>query len=147
MHIAIGSDHGGFKLKQAIIASLKKRKLSVKDFGSDSEESCDYPQYAYQVAKYVAAKSARRGILVCKSGIGTSIVANKVAGIRAALCHNIKTAKLSRQHNDANVLVLGSLFVDSAKAKKMINEWLATKFEGGRHLRRVKQIERIEHHV
>lgn len=147
MQIAIGSDHGGFTLKQQLIDFLKKKKYSVKDFGTDSEESCDYPQYAYRVAKYVAGGKSRKGILVCKSGIGNSIVANKVKGVRAALCYNVKAAQLSRRHNDANVLVLGSLFVDSAKAKKMIDAWLRTAFEGGRHLRRVKQIERIEHHV
>lgn len=144
MQIAIGSDHGGFKLKQQIITFLKKKKLSVKDFGTDSEASCDYPQYAFRVAKYVAGNRMCKGILVCKSGIGNSIVANRVRGVRAALCHNIKTARLSRQHNDANVLVLGSLFVDNAKAKKIINVWLSTKFEGGRHLRRVKQIEEFK---
>lgn len=147
MQIAIGSDHGGFKLKQQIVTFLKKKKFSIKDFGTDSEASCDYPQYAYRVAKYVAGKRSRKGILVCKSGIGNSIVANRVRGVRAALCHNVKTAKLSRQHNDANVLVFGSLFTNSSKAKKMIRAWLTTQFEGGRHLRRIKQIERIQRNV
>ena len=147
MNIAIGSDHGGFKLKQKIIEFLKKNKHQVKDFGTYSEDSCDYPEFAYRVAKYVGRSRSRRGILVCKSGIGNSIVANKAKGVRAALCHNIKTAKLSRQHNDANILVLGAFFVDSRKAKSMIKVWLKTKFEGGRHLRRVKQIERIEKNV
>ena len=147
MKIAIGSDHGGFKLKEQITKFLKRKEYKVMDFGTNSEQSCDYPLIAYSVAKSVSRKDSKRGILVCKSGIGNSITANKVKGIRAALCYNIKAAKLSRKHNDANVLVLGALFIDFAKASKMIDIWLNTEFEGGRHLRRVKQIERIEKSV
>jgi ribose 5-phosphate isomerase B len=104
----------------------------------------DYPDTAYQVARAVSGRRVARGILVCKSGIGNCIVANKVAGVRAALCHEVRAARLSRQHNDANILVLGSLFVKDALAKKMVDVWLATPFEGGRHARRLKKIERIE---
>ena len=147
MNIAIGSDHGGYKLKQQIISFLKRKKYRVKDFGTYSQESCDYPEFAYKVAKSVGRGNSHRGILICKSGIGSSIVANKVKGIRAALCCNIKMVRLSRKHNDANVLVLGALFTNLVKAQKMIEVWLNTDFEGGRHFRRVKQIERIERNV
>lgn len=147
MKIAIGSDHGGFKLKEKIVIFLKSRKYQVNDFGAFSEESCDYPLIAYDVAKKVASKKNNKGILICKSGIGNCIVANKVKGIRAALCYNIKAAKLSRLHNDANVLVLGAVFTNFTKAKGIIETWLNTDFEGGRHLRRVKQIEGIENNV
>ncbi len=147
MKIAIGSDHGGFKLKQQVVKFLKSSKYVTKDFGTNSENSCDYPLIAYKVAKSVANKSSHRGILICKTGIGNCIVANKIKGIRAALCYNIKAAKLSRKHNDSNILVLGALFTNIAKAKKIIEVWLNAEFEGGRHLRRVKQIERIEESV
>lgn len=147
MKIAIGSDHGGFQLKEKIAGFLRKKGYKVLDFGTDSLESCDYPLIACEVAKSVAKKKADKGILVCKTGIGNSIVANKVKGIRAALCYNIKAAELSRRHNNSNVLVLGALFTDIAKAKDIMGVWLKTKFEGGRHTRRVKQIERIEKYV
>ncbi len=147
MKIAIGSDHGGFRLKQQIVKFLRLKKYKVKDFGINREESCDYPAIAYDVAKSVARRDSNRGILVCKSGIGNCIVANKVKGVRAALCYNIKVTKLSRKHNDSNILVLGALFTNIAKAKKMIDIWLNTEFEGGRHLRRIRQIERIEKSV
>ncbi|MDD5618681.1 MAG: ribose 5-phosphate isomerase B [Candidatus Omnitrophica bacterium] len=147
MKIAIGSDHGGFKLKEKVIKFLKSKKHKVKDFGTNSIQSCDYPLIAYGVANSVAKKKTQKGILICKTGIGNSITANKVKGIRAALCYNIKAAELSRRHNDSNVLVLGALFTNYSKAKKIIEVWLKTKFEGGRHMRRVKQIERIEENV
>jgi len=147
MKIAVGSDHAGFELKLKVISYLKKKGYSVKDFGTYSQQSCDYPFFAYKVAKAVALKRYLRGILICKTGIGNSIVANKVKGIRAALCYNILAARLSRLHNDANILVLGAEFVNIKVAKKIIDIWLNTDFEGGRHLRRIKQIERIEKYV
>lgn len=147
MKIAIGSDHGGFKLKQQIVKFLKAKKYKIKDFGTDREESCDYPLIAFDLAKSVARGDSGRGILICKTGIGNCIVANKVKGIRAALCYNVKAAKLSRKHNDSNILVLGALFINMLKAKKIIQVWLSSEFEGGRHLRRIKQIERIEKSV
>lgn len=147
MKIVIGSDHGGFKLKEKIIKFLEAKKFQIEDMGTHSLESCDYPLIAYEAAKAVARKSKNRGILICKTGIGNSIVANKVKGIRAALCNSIIAAKMSRKHNDANILVLGSRFVNINKAKKIIEVWLNTEFEGGRHLRRIKQIERIEENV
>ncbi len=142
--IAVGCDHGGWRLKEIIIGYLRKKGLYVLDMGTFSEESMDYPDTAYKVARAVAAGRAARGILICKSGIGNCIVANKVAGVRAALCHQVRAARLSRQHNDANILVLGSLFVKEAMAKKMVDVWLATPFEGGRHARRLQKIEKIE---
>jgi ribose 5-phosphate isomerase B len=147
MKIAIGSDHGGFQLKRKVVKLLKSKKHKVMDLGTDSCDSCDYPLIAYEVAGCVAKKKSDRGILICKTGIGNSIAANKVKGIRAALCYNIKAAELSRRHNNSNILVLGALFTDITKAKRIIDVWLNTKFEGGRHLRRVKQIERIEKNV
>ena len=143
-NIAIGSDHGGFSLKERFKAYLKKKGYAVKDAGCFNEKSCDYPAYAYAVAKEVSSGRCSKGILICKSGIGNSIAANKVKGARAALCYNVKAARLSRQHNDANLLVLGSVFVKETLAKRILNVWLNTEFEGGRHLRRVQQIKEIE---
>ncbi|MCX7927330.1 MAG: ribose 5-phosphate isomerase B [Candidatus Omnitrophica bacterium] len=142
--IAIGSDHGGFRLKENLKVYLKKKGFKIIDVGTFSEESCDYPVYAYAVAKKVAEGKAGCGIVICKTGIGVSIVANKVHGIRAALCYNVKAAILSRQHNNANVLSLGALFVSKKKAQAIVDAWLETNFEGGRHKRRIKLIEEIE---
>jgi ribose 5-phosphate isomerase B len=127
-----------------LVSYLKTKKLAVVDVGTFSEESVDYPDTSYKVARLVSQKKVKRGVLICKSGIGNSIVANKARGVRAALCYNIRAARLSRLHNDANVLVLGSLFVSADKAKKIVDVWLKTDFEAGRHLRRLKKIERIE---
>jgi len=142
--LLIASDHAGFILKEKLKKYLNKKGIVVKDLGTYSRERCDYPEYAYKLAKGISSGEYKRGILACKSGIGDSIVANKVSGVRAALCYNLKAAKLSREHNDSNVLVLGSAFVKADLAKKMVVAWLNTKFLGGRHLRRVKQISEIE---
>jgi len=142
--IIIASDHGGFRLKEKIRSFLEKKGYQVKDAGCFNQESCDYPAYAYAAAKEVSSGNFSKGILICKSGIGNSIVANKLPRVRAALCYNLKAAKLSRKHNDANVLVLGDLFVKEAMAKRIVGLWLKTEFEGGRHLRRVEQIRDIE---
>jgi ribose 5-phosphate isomerase B len=142
--ILIASDHAGFDLKEKLKKFLEKKGIAAKDLGTYSRERCDYPLYAYELAKAISLKKAKRGILICKSGVGTSIVANRVPGVRASLCHNLKIAKLTRQHNDSNVLVLGSGFVKPDLAKKMVIAWLNTKFLGGRHLRRVKLINRID---
>ncbi len=144
MKIAIGSDHGGFRLKQSLIDYLKKNSHNVIDAGCFNDKSCDYPQYSHEVAALVSKKRADRGITICKSGIGNSIVANKVKGIRAALCYSIPQARSSREHNDANVLVLGAAYTKPAVAKKIVSVWLRTKALGGRHARRVKQIEKLE---
>jgi ribose 5-phosphate isomerase B len=142
MKIAIGADHGGYRLKEEIKAYLKRRKISFKDFGSFSEESVDYPDIGKKVAKAVASKKYKFGILVCGTGLGMSMVANKVKGIRAALCHNVYTAQMSRAHNDANVLSLGGRVLKKALALKIVDAFLKTAFEGGRHLRRVRKIEK-----
>lgn len=145
MKIALGSDHGGFQLKSSIRDFLlKKKALSVVDHGAFSEESMDYPDTAYKVAIDVSKGRVERGILVCKTGIGNCIASNKLPGVRAALCYNARAARLSRLHNDANILVLGSFFVNARQAKKIVGIWLSTPFEGGRHQRRLKKIERIE---
>jgi len=139
--LLIASDHAGFALKKKLLSYLDKKGISVQDLGTYSEERCDYPVYAYALAKMISSGEAKQGILICKSGIGNSIVANRSPGVRAALCDNLKIAKLSREHNDSNVLVLGSAFVKADLAKKMVTAWLKTKFLGGRHLRRVKLID------
>ena len=142
--LLIASDHAGFALKEKLKDYLQNKAISVKDLGTYSKERCDYPVYAYALAKNISSKKYKRGILICKSGVGTAIVANRLPGVRAALCDNLKIAKLSRQHNDSNVLVLGSAFVKADLAKRMVSSWLNTKFLGGRHLRRIKLINQID---
>lgn len=145
--ILIASDHAGFVLKEKIKPFLIKRGLKVKDLGVHSRERCDYPDLAFLLAKAISQGKYRRGILICKSGIGNSIVANRFSRVRAALCYNVKAARLSREHNDSNVLVLGSAFVNAAGAKKMLNVWLAAKFLGGRHKRRLHKIKEMEKEI
>ena len=142
--IFIGADHRGFELKTRIAASLKKLGHEVVDAGSYDPAPCDYPAISYEVATHVARMKKARGILLCLTGIGHSIAANKVPGAYAALCYNKEAAVLSRQHNNANILVLGANFVPERKMIELIETWLTTEFEGGRHLRRVKQIKAIE---
>lgn len=145
--LLIASDHAGFVLKEKLNNYLDKKGIGIKDLGTYSKERCDYPEYAYSLAKSIASGKYKRGILICKSGIGNSIVANRVAGVRAALCYNLKSAKFSREHNDSNVLVLGSAFVKADLAKRMVSAWLNTKFLGGRHLKRLKLINKIEQEI
>lgn len=148
MQIIIGADHGGFEIKGELVEALKKQGHDVEDAGTFTAESCDYPEIGAKVAEGVSRKKFDRGILICKSGIGLSIVANKFRGVRAALCHDMKQAKLSREHNDANVLVLGSHQVAQGEIEKIIQTWLVTPFESdGRHERRVKQIDDIERKI
>jgi ribose 5-phosphate isomerase B len=142
--IIVGSDHAGFKLKENLKPYLLKLGYKVNDVGTYSAERCDYPHIAYNLAKQVFSGKYDRGILICYTGIGNSIVANRLPGIRAALCYNIKAAKLSRQHNNSNVLVLGAAFVSAALAKRIVRVWLMTEFTGGRHRRRLNQIKTIE---
>jgi len=139
--VAIGSDHAGFELKQALKEMLVKQGIAVEDFGTFSTESCDYPDYARLVAGAVSSGAFEKGILVCGSGIGVSIVANKVRRVRAALVADLETAKLSRQHNNANVLCLAGRTTSASQAREIIDVWLKTEFEGGRHGRRVDKIE------
>ncbi|MFA4988821.1 MAG: ribose 5-phosphate isomerase B [Candidatus Omnitrophota bacterium] len=145
--LLIASDHAGFALKEKLRDYLGGKGVNVKDLGTYSRDRCDYPEYAAKLAGTISRGEAGRGILICKSGIGNSIVANKFPGVRAALCHNLKSARLSRQHNDSNVLVMGSAFVKAELAKKMAGLWLKTEFLGGRHLKRVKLINGIENQI
>ncbi len=147
MRIAIGADHGGFELKAKIIKYLRKKGHAVKDFGTYSPESCDYTKYGFLVGRAVGSGKYSRGILICKSGVGMSIVANKVNGVRAVVSHDAKVAKFSREHNDSNVIVFGSKFINLQKVKRILDVWLRTNFLGGRHLRRVRQIRDIEHEI
>ncbi len=140
MNIAIGSDHAGFTRKQEILTYLQAQGHKVKDLGTYSKDSMDYPDIAVEVAKLVASREVERGILICGSGIGVSIVANKTEGVRAANCLNEEMASLSRQHNDANVLTLGERLVDTKTALSMVDVFLTTPFEGGRHEQRVNKI-------
>lgn len=140
MRIAIGSDHGGFELKNKLVSYLREKGISVEDFGTNSNESVDYPKYAHLVANEVL-KDFDLGILVCGTGIGIGIAANKVKGIRAALCYDINTATLAREHNNANILVLGGRTTSEELAKEITDVFLSTEFEGGRHQRRVDMME------
>lgn len=142
--VFIGADHRGFELKGRIIAAIKKLGHEVVDAGSYDPAPCDYPAISYDVASNVVKMKNARGILLCLTGIGHSIAANKVPGAYAALCYNKEAAILSRQHNNANILVLGANFVPEKKMLELIEAWLSTEFEGGRHLRRLKQIKAIE---
>ena len=140
--IAIGSDHGGFELKKEVRAHLDARGLEYKDFGTYSDASCDYPVYGKAVAKAVASGECERGIIICGTGIGISIAANKVHGIRAALCGDCFSAEATRQHNDANVLALGARVVGPGLALKIVDTFLDTPFSNGeRHIRRIEMIE------
>lgn len=140
--IAIGCDHGGFELKKKIMAHLDARGLEYNDFGTYSDASCDYPIYGKAVAKAVASGECERGIVICGTGIGISITANKVPGIRAALCTDCFMAEATRQHNDANILALGGRVVGDGLALKIVDTFLDTPFsEGERHIRRIAQIE------
>ena len=143
--VAIGSDHGGFTLKGRLVAVLQAKGLEVADLGTHSPKPCDYPQIGVKVASAVAQRRFDGGILLCKSGIGIAIVANKVPGIRAAVCGDVFDARRSRAHNDANVLVLGAEKLSAAQAQRIVEAWLSTPFEsGGRHERRVRQIAALE---
>jgi len=144
IQIALGCDHRGLSLKQAIASLVSEAGHSYEDFGCYEVSSTDYPDYAQKVAEAVAGGKCRYGILICSTGIGMSIAANKVKGIRAALCYNPFTACRARQHNDANVLCLGSDIVGQGLAEEIVRTFLNTDFEGGRHARRLNKIESLE---
>jgi ribose 5-phosphate isomerase B len=144
MRIAIGSDHAGYPLKRHLVSMLTKLGHNVDDHGTHSEETVDYPPICAEVARAVTSGSAERGIVVGGSGQGEQIAANKVAGIRAALCNDLYTARMSREHNDANVLAIGGRIVAPGLAEEIVKVWLNATFEGGRHQRRVDQIKEIE---
>lgn len=143
MLIAIGSDHGGFHLKEDIKAFLTEKNIDYRDVGTFSTESVDYPDFALKVAKAVTSGECDKGIVICGTGIGVSIAANKVKGIRAALCHDVFSAKMSREHNDANVLAMGERVIGRGLARMIVDTWLNAKFAGGRHSRRVEKINAI----
>lgn len=142
--VAIGCDHRGIQFKKELISELKKHGYQVQDVGTDSEESCDYPDFAAKVGCLIQRGECDRGIVICHSGIGMSIAANKIKGVRASLCQTVEAAELARKHNDANVLALGSGFVTPDLAKQIMVTWLKTDFEGGRHEKRVQKISEYE---
>lgn len=144
MKIAIGCDHGGLHLKQEIKELLSTLGHEVEDFGTHSTESCDYPDIAEPVAHAVVDGAADRGILICGTGIGIGIAANKIAGVRAALCHDTFSAHASREHNNANILTMGERVIGPGLAKDIVTIWLNTEFEGGRHARSVEKISALE---
>lgn len=144
MKIAIACDHGGLNLKREIIKHLKENGYEIVDFGTDTFDSCDYPDYALPAAEAVAGKECERGIVVCSTGIGVSMVANKVPGVRCAHCHDTYCAEFTRLHNNANMLALGEKVVGVGYALKIVDIFLKTEFEGGRHARRVDKITEIE---
>ena len=138
--IFISSDHAGFKLKEYIKIYLSKKKLSFQDLGPHNNNKVDYPDYAHKVAKKVKISKKNVGILVCGSGTGMAISANKIKSIRAAVCYNLQSTRLSRQHNNANIIAIGSRLTKKKLSLKLVEIFLTTKFEGGRHLRRIKKI-------
>lgn len=144
MKIAIGSDHVGYELKGKVIAHLKEKGIEVKDFGTNSTERTDYPIYGEAVANAVASKEFDKGILICGTGVGISLAANKVNGIRAVVCSEPYSALLSRQHNDTNILAFGARVVGLDLALMIVDTWLSGVYEGGRHARRVQMISDIE---
>ena len=146
--IAIGADHGGFRLKEKIKTVLKKNRYKVKDWGTYSPEPCDYPEFGFAVAGEVSSGKASGGIVICKTGIGMAVVANKFPGVRAGVCNSVKDAVSARQHNDTNVLVLAATKVGNGKkALSIVKAWLTTKALGDRHARRVRQIRAFEKKV
>jgi len=145
MKLAIGCDHGGWELKQEILAFLKNiANIQVADFGPAGKDSVDYPDFGAKVSEAVSKGTMDRGILICGTGIGMSIVANRFPGVRAALCHDHFTAQMSREHNDANVLVMGERVIGKGVAMEIVKTWLDTEFAGGRHQKRLDKITSIE---
>ncbi len=142
--IAIASDHGGFDLKECIIAHLLNTGWGVEDLGPHNEDSVDYPDYGIKLAEAVAEKKVERGIVLCGTGIGMSIVVNRYPGIRGTLCSDVFTAKLCREHNDSNILIMGGRMIGKGLATEIVNTWLNTPFEGGRHQRRLDKINQID---
>jgi ribose 5-phosphate isomerase B len=145
MKIALGSDHGGYQLKENLKKYLKELKVEYQDFGCNSEKSVDYPDIGFKIAIEVKNRNYDKGILICGTGIGMSIVANKIKGIRASLCHDVFSARYAREHNDANILTLGGRVIDTGLAKEIVKVWLNTDFSGEeRHLKRLNKIKQEE---
>jgi len=142
--IAIGCDHGGVELKDFLVGYLRDQGAEVRDCGTQGRDSVDYPDYGREVSQHVSSGAAERGVLICTSGIGMSIVANKFPGVRAALVLDVDAARSSREHNDANILVLSGAKTEANLAQRIVETWLATPFAGGRHQRRVDKISQVE---
>ena len=142
--IAIASDHGGYVLKEHIKAYLAAKGITCEDFGTDSTDSCDYPVFGKAAAAAVASGKCEMGIVICTTGIGISIAANKVKGVRCALCRDVLSAEMTRRHNDANMLAMGAGFVGPFEAERIVDTFLSAQFEGGRHARRVAEVMAIE---
>ena len=142
--IAIASDHGGFDLKENIIAFLLKKGLEIDNLGAHSTDSVDYPDYGIKLAQAITDKKFVRGILICGTGVGMSIVVNRFPGIRGALCSDVYTAKMCREHNDSNILIMGGRVIGVGLAMEILDTWLNTEFEGGRHQRRLNKIKNID---
>ncbi len=144
MKVAIGADHAGYEMKKEIIDYFRQEGIDYQDLGTDSEDSVDYPDFAYKVAAGVATGDYDRGILICGTGIGMSIAANKVKDVRAALCHDVFSARSTRNHNNTNVLTMGARVIGNGLALEIVKVWLAEKFDGGRHQRRINKVQQIE---
>ena len=144
MRIALGSDHGGFALKERITAHLEEKGYEIEDVGCYGTESCDYPRFGREAAESVASGDCERGIVICTTGIGISMTANKVKGIHCALCHDPWSAEMTRRHNDANMLAMGAAVIGGGLAERIVDVFLTTEFEGGRHERRVAKLDAIE---
>ena len=140
MKIAMACDHGGLRLKNVLKEYLLDNGYEVEDFGTNSEDSCDYPDYAGKAAKAVASGACDKGVVVCGTGIGVSITANKVNGIRCALCHDVFSAKATRAHNDSNMIAIGQRVIGEGLALEILKAWLSTEFEGGRHVQRIEKM-------
>ena len=144
LRVAVGADHGGYPLKGILIEALREEGAEVLDFGTDSPEACDYPDLAVPVARAVAGGRADWGLLICGTGIGMSVAANKVPGVRAALCHDPYSARMAREHNDANVLCLGARVIGPGLAREVLRAFMGAQFAGGRHARRVDKVRALE---
>lgn len=144
MKIILGADHGGYELKNSISEWLKTQGHEIKDIGAFSSESVDYPDYSKIVGEEVVKGNFDRGVLVCGSGVGISIAANKVKGVRAVLCHDVVIARLSREHNDTNIIAMGGRFIAKELAYEILNVWINTEFSGGRHSKRIEKISLLE---
>ena len=144
MKIAMACDHGGLRLKNVLKADLEKNGYEVEDFGTYSEDSCDYPDYASLAAKAVASGKCERGVVVCGTGIGVSITANKVDGIRCALCHDVFSAKATRNHKDSNMLAMGQRVIGEGLALEILHTWMSNEYEGGRHDARIEKMMALE---
>ncbi len=142
--IAIASDHGGFDLKESVIAHLLNDGWEIDDLGPSNEDSVDYPDYGVKLAEAIANKKVERGIVICGTGVGMSIVVNRFPGIRGTLCSDVYTAKMCREHNDSNILILGGRVIGKGLASEIVDTWLSTAFEGGRHQRRLDKINDID---